>query len=80
MKDRLKLASYIIKGYKTNEFYKIYPFTTENLNAYLTKYDFTNKRVLTVGSSGDQILNTFLMGAKDITVFDINPFTSITGQ
>lgn len=52
----------------------IYPFTTENLNGYMNKLDFKNKKVLTVGSSADQILNVFLLGCKDITLLDINPF------
>lgn len=52
----------------------IYPFTTENLSGYMNRINFKDKKVLTVGSSADQILNTFLLGCKDITLIDINPF------
>lgn len=53
------------------KFQKIYPFTTEN-NSYIEQLDVKDKSVLTVGSSCDQALNSLLLGAKEITVFDIN--------
>ena len=57
-----------------NEFSRIYSFTTENVSDYMKYFDFHNKSLLTVGSSGDQVLNSFFCGARDITLFDINPF------
>ena len=56
------------------EFSRIYTFTTENISGYMNYFDFNNKSLLTVGSSGDQVLNSFMHGAKDITLFDINPY------
>ena len=56
-------------------FAKIYPFATENINGYLKYFDFINKKIATVGSSCDQIINFILKGAKDITIIDINPYT-----
>ena len=53
-------------------FQKVYPFTTEDISGYLTQIDVENKKVLTVGSSGDQALNSLLLGAKEVTIFDIN--------
>ena len=53
----------------------IYPFTTENINGYIDKFDLKNKSLLTVGSSGDQVINAVLKDCKDITILDINPFT-----
>lgn len=53
---------------------KIYSFTTENINGYIDLFDLYNKSLLTVGSSGDQILNSYYNGARDITLLDINPF------
>ena len=38
-------------------------------------FDFQNKSLLTIGSSGDQILNSFYYGARDITLFDINEYS-----
>ncbi|MBE6154538.1 MAG: DUF3419 family protein [Firmicutes bacterium] len=69
-------ASLICEGmccYNT-EFSKIYPFTTENISGYIDYFDLNNKSLLTVGSSGDQILNAFYNGARDITLFDINEY------
>ena len=53
-------------------FQKIYPFTTESISGYITKMDVENKNVLTLGSSCDQALNSLLLGANEVTVFDIN--------
>ena len=55
-------------------FHKIYPLTNECLNEYFAKLNLKDKKVLTVGSSGDQILYSLAYGAKDITHIDINPF------
>lgn len=56
------------------DYSKIYTFTTENISGYINYFDFNNKSLLTVGSSGDQILNSFYNGARDITLFDINEY------
>lgn len=53
---------------------RIYPFTTENINGYINYFDLKNKSLLTVGSSGDQILNAYKNGCRDISLIDINPF------
>ena len=55
-----------------NSFEKIYPFTTENIAGYIKEMDVKDKSVLTVGSSSDQVFNSLLLGAKDVTLFDIN--------
>ena len=41
----------------------------------MSNLDLKDKSILTVGSSADQVINSFLYGSKDITLFDINPFT-----
>lgn len=56
------------------DFSRIYTFTTENISGYIDYFDFNNKSLLTVGSSGDQVLNSFYNGARDITLFDINEY------
>lgn len=56
------------------EYSKIYTFTTENISGYIKYFDLKNKSLLTIGSSGDQVLNAFLLGARDITLYDINPY------
>lgn len=72
--ENIKLASSIIVGFSHPNFLKLYPFTTENISGYLTNYDLNNSSVLTVGSSADQIINSYVSGAEDVTLFDINPF------
>lgn len=57
-----------------NLYMRIYPFATENINGYIDLFDLKNKSLLTVGSSGDQMLNSYYKGARDITLLDINPF------
>lgn len=54
---------------------RLYSMTTENIYGFLKNYDLRNKKILTVAGSGDQRLNAYLMGASDITCFDINPLT-----
>ena len=60
--------------YRKVKFFSVYPFTTENISAYIDMFDLKDKSLLTVGSSGDQVLNAILMGCKDIVLFDICPF------
>ena len=54
------------------EYSKMYTFTTENISGYLKYFDLKDKSLLTVGSSGDQILGAYYHGARDITLFDKN--------
>ena len=56
---------------------KIYPFSNENVYDMMSKLDMKNKRILTVGSSGDQVLHAALLGAADITLIDSNPFSKL---
>ena len=74
--ENLYKASSICEGTFNckSEFSRIYTFTTENISGYIDYFDFNNKSLLTVGSSGDQILNAFYNGARDITLFDINEY------
>lgn len=73
---KLYKASAICDGHfkYLDEFSKMYTFCTENVSGYMKYFDFDGKRLLTVGSSGDQVLNSFFYGARDITLFDINPY------
>lgn len=56
-------------------FDSIYPFTTENIAAYMNSLDLTNKKIITVTGSSDHIINAILKGCNNITTFDINPLT-----
>ena len=74
--NNLYSASSICEGRicYNGEFSRIYSFATENIAGYIDYFDFNNKSLLTVGSSGDQVLNAFYNGARDITLFDINEY------
>ncbi len=54
---------------------KIYSRSTEITDDFLCDFDFKGKRVITVGSSGDQVLTFAFLGCKDITLMDGNPLT-----
>lgn len=64
-------------------FPKIYPFATENIKGYLKTLavyieedkNGQKKKGLTVGGSGDQLLNLVFLGITEIDYFDICPFT-----
>lgn len=70
-----KAVSKINSENQKNNFSSIYPFTTENIKGYLDLLDLNNKDILTVGASGDHLLNLLLKYPKSIDYFDINPFT-----
>ncbi len=67
------------EGYFLEEFSKdfslLYPFTTENISGYINYFDLKDKSLLTVGSSGDQLINAILFDAKKVTLFDTNPYS-----
>jgi len=54
---------------------RIYSCSTEITEDYLEKFDFDGKRIITVGSSGDQVLTYAYLGSRDITLMDANPLT-----
>lgn len=53
---------------------KVYSFTNENISSYKNLYDFNNAKVLSILSSGDHYFASLLFGAKDIELYDVNPF------
>lgn len=78
MNNVIKNVDDILKSNKKlsinfGEFSKIYLMTTENIKGFLEHYNLHDKEVLTVAGSGDQMLNAYLLGAKNVTCFDINP-------
>lgn len=68
-------GKFVINKQFYNCFHDIYPFTTENISGYINNFDLKNKSLLTVGSSGDQVINAIACGCKDITLIDINPYS-----
>lgn len=53
----------------------LFSFSNENLEEIFKNRNLKNKRVATVGSSGDQVLYSILKGCTDVTLIDANPFT-----
>lgn len=56
------------------KFQLLYPFTTENIDGYIKNFNLFNRTLLTVGSSGDQIINGSLFDCRDIVCLDICPY------
>lgn len=52
----------------------IYPYNNEGIKYYYADQNYDGN-ILTVASSGDHMLHSILMGATDITLFDINRLT-----
>ena len=46
-------------------FFRLYPFTTENIDGYMDVFDVSGKKSLSVGSSGDQGINLAMRGCID---------------
>lgn len=68
------LGEFIDSEARRGGYHQLYPFTTENIAGYLDLFNLKNKSLLTVGSSGDQIINAALNNCTDITLLDINPY------
>lgn len=70
--DKTVISRTIREGVKFQRYSQINAFTSENISGYFPKIDFKDKKVLTIGSSGDHIINAYLAGAGHVTAFDIN--------
>lgn len=66
---------YTLDDESRGDFSTVYPFTTENIAGYIEYFDLNRKSLLTVGSSGDQVINASLFNCKNQTVVDICPYT-----
>ncbi len=51
-----------------------YAFSNENLNSMFERMNIEGKKVLTVGSSGDQAINASYYGAEEVTIIDASVF------
>lgn len=55
----------------------LYPTTNEHLPNLFKRLNTSGKKVLTVGSSGDQVLYSVLNGASEVTLVDVNPYAKM---
>lgn len=60
--------------YDNNTAEKCYLSSNEYLMEYMNQFNLKNKRVATVGSSGDQVLNALFYGSRDVTLIDANAY------
>lgn len=68
------MGSYIYESVNASTA-SIFSFSNENLEEIFKGRDLKGKRVLTVGSSGDQVLEAILHDCKDVTLIDANPLS-----
>ena len=76
----VSMASQIMKGYLSSDgidkdHNKVYFSSNENIDSIISGYDFTNKDVLSVLSSGDQMFHFYNRGARRVDTFDKNILT-----
>lgn len=77
----IEVKNYLEKNKALSNYFRnysrMYMMTTENLNGFFNHFSVEGKSILTVAGSGDQRLNSYILGAKDVTCFDINPLTEL---
>ena len=56
---------------------RCYVSSNEYLSEYMRQMNLKNKKIATVGTSGDQFFNALLQGSRDITIIDANPYARI---
>lgn len=76
LESNLNKAILICKGHSSQDDYfdRIYSFATENISQYINEFSLNNRSLLTVGSSGDQVINSSLYGCTNQTVCDVCSF------
>lgn len=76
LKKRLDSNKYFFKVDRNyNQYSRTYYNTNENLRGYVRS--LTGKKVLTVSSSGDQLLNILGCGSIEVDTFDINKYSPL---
>ena len=64
-----------VRETRFNSYDRVYFDTNEACDDIISKYDFKDKKVLTVLASGDQAFQFYKNGAKSVDLFDINKLT-----
>lgn len=76
LKKRLNSNKYFFKFDRNyNQYSRTYYNTNENLRGYIRS--LSGKKVLTVSSSGDQLLNILGCGSIEVDTFDINRYSPL---
>lgn len=72
--DAINKCDGVVAESTIKEYQLLYPFTTENIAGYINQFNLSNGNLLTVGSSGDQIINASLYDCQNIVCLDICPY------
>jgi len=64
-----------VRETRFNSYDRVYFDTNEACDEIISKFDFKDKKVLTVLASGDQAFQFYIHGAKSVDLFDINKLT-----
>jgi len=64
-----------VRETRFNSYDRVYFDTNEACDDIISKFDFKDKKVLTVLASGDQAFQFYKNGAKSVDLFDINKLT-----
>lgn len=83
--DKVTLADVLIKrfvddtkrGFSNPTVERAYYNSNEDLKLTFSCIDVKEKRVMVIGSSGDQLLHAISHGAKEVVVYDLNPLTEV---
>lgn len=73
--SKVMKSQYNFNNSKNATTHAVFSFSNENLNEIFKHRRLKNKRVATVGSSGDQVLYSILKGCRDVTCIDADPYT-----
>lgn len=72
MKWNIKKLEKEIAGKRAGNYAPMYIYGTEMISYYYPCMNIKNKGVLTIAGSGDQIINAYFFGAREVIGFDIN--------
>ena len=71
-----RIYGYLHEGGE-GEFFRLYSSSTENIKGYLPKFELSERKLWTLGSSFDHPINAALAGCREIKILDICPQTTI---
>jgi hypothetical protein len=70
--QNVSVADFKNQALRFSDYSQLYAFATENIAGYFPSLQFAKSSVLTVGASADHIINAYLLGAGNVTAFDVN--------
>lgn len=66
----------MIAGKRSGVYAPMYLYGTEMISKYYPKVGLKNKKVLTISGSGDQVINAYFFGAREVVGFDLNKLSA----